>query len=263
MSGIALSKFITDWDNRVTGDGSYSVPGTPLLANCSAGEGTGRAYAIKYLPVTGGEFITFTFTARAISGVGRGSIDYPFLANGPKDQIEISSKSWREYSISIAVPYNHNDATRYVSCTCGILNAEAGNVQISDLRIDVRDGSRNPLNCVAAALFDIRKTNGVVTPVINKNFHYCGIQFVGFFGDTIEVVIPNTAPLPSSNMRPIFFAQLTTEQLEGWNLKVGDYDTQSGDVSIKFVNPSGVYADPTSSLIEGSGMFLSFMAVGI
>lgn len=263
MSGIALSKYITDWDKRLTDDGTYVVSAEKLAATCTAGEGTGRSYAVKYIPVTGGEFVTFTFTARAISGKGKGSIDYPFLSNGAKDQIDITAPDWREYSISIAVPYYHNDATRYVTCTCGVVNADAGSVEISDLRIDVKDGSRNPLNCVASALFDIRKTGGVVTPSINTNFHYCGIKSVTMSVDTITVTIPNTAPLPSSNMRPIFFAQLTTEELEGWQLKVGDYNTETGTLKIKFVNPSGSYANPTSALTEGQGMFISFMSVGI
>ena len=263
MSGIALSKYITDWDSQVTGDGVYVVNGSNLSVWCASGAGTGRAYAKKYVPVTGGETVRFTFMARRISGVPYGSIDYPFLSNGALDQVEIVGDDWREYEITIAVPYFHNDATRYVTCTAGVINAEAGSVEVADLRIDVSDGSRSPLNCIASGLFTISRVGGTITPSLNANFHYCGITNLSLVGDTLTVTIPNTAPLPSSHMRPIFFAQLTTENLHGWSLHVGAYDASAGTVKILFVNPAGTAADPNTGMGTSASMFMNFMAVGI
>jgi len=263
MSGIALSEFITDWDSVTTGDGVYVVSSQKLLATCAAGQGTGRSFAVKYLPVSGGEFITFTFTARATSGKGIGSIDYRSSSRSPEDQIEINSKSWREYSISIAVPYDHNNQTHYVSVICGVMNEDAGIVEIADLRINVKDGSRNPLNCVASALINVSRIGGSITPAINPNFHYCGIKALALSGSVLTVTIPTSPSLVNSNMRPIFFAQLTTENLLGWQLKVGEYNQATGTVDIVFVNPSGAAADPNTGLATNAGMFISFMAVGI
>jgi len=262
MSGLALSKYITDWDNRTTDDGTYAVSTEKLAATCTAGEGTGRSYALKYVPVTGGESVTFTFMARSISGVGKGSIDYPFLANKAQDQIDIVG-DWREYQVSTAIPYYHNDATRYVTCTCGVINADAGQVQIADLRISVEKGSHNPLNCVASALIALTHVNSEVVPTINDNFHYCGITDLDFSRfDTLTVTIPNTAPLPSSNMRPIFFAQLTTEHMTGVHLKVGEYDAELGTLDIKFVKDN-VFIIPFNEMSDGQKVYISFMAVGI
>ena len=268
MSSLPLSNLTTDWLSRVEDDGvlTFNTEGTTVTL--SSGANTGRAYIRKFIPLNGGEYITLRFMARKISGVVEAGIDYPFEgANYLRNRTTIDSTEWQEYTLTAATSNTHNPVDEYVSVNIGTFSTVAGAGEFANVRIEVSGGAKGPSNTWASGLFRFRQEGTDPAFVeINDNFHTNGISNVEWDAITpteLNVTIPVVKTTGNYRLRPLFFAQLTSEYLPDVVAKVGEYDPATGIVKIKFANGTGSFVDIRSLLVTGNSIFMSFMATGI
>lgn len=259
---LPLSKYLVDWDNITTGDGTYSENTEGTSATVSAGFTTGRSYILKRFPVTAGDVISFKFLARRISGDPRASIDYP-TSGQSKTALDIDSDEWMEYELQYAVPHTHNDSTDIAQCTSGVFTNEAGSAEIANPRISVSGGVKGYARVTALGLITLSKSGGVVTPTLNSNFHNAGILDINFVGNYLNIKTPPTVSTGALRIRPIFDCGLTPDLLPDVTAKIGQYNASTGEVRVYFSNGSGSFVDVNSLMSDGEIAYLWIRATGL
>lgn len=259
---LPLTKYLADWDNITSGDGTYSENTEGTSATVSAGSGSGRSYVLKRFPVAAGDLVTFKFLARKISGQPRASMDYP-AAGQSKTVVDIDSEDWMEYEIRYAIPHTHNETTDIIQATCGVFTNESGSAEISNLRIDVDCGVKGSQRVTCLGLLALSKVGGVVTPSINTNFHHCGILGLSMVSNYLEIITPPMVSTGSLSIRPIFDCGMTPDILPDVTAKIGRYVANTGEVRVYFSNGSGSFVDINSLLANGETAYLWIRATGL
>lgn len=259
---LPLSKYLVDWDNITTGDGTYSENAEGTSATVSAGFTTGRSYIVKQFPVTAGDVISFKFLARRISGDPRASIDYP-SAGQSKTALDIDSDEWMEYELQYAVPHTHDDSTDIAQCTSGVFTNEAGSAEIANPRISVSGGVKGYARVTCLGLLALSKSGGTTTVSLNSNFHNAGILDVNLVSNYLEIKTPPTVSTGNIRIRPIFDCGLTPDALPDVTCKIGRYNAATGNVEVYFSNGSGSFVDINSLLSDGETAFLWIRATGL
>lgn len=259
---LPLTKYLADWDNITSGDGTYSENAEGTSATVSAGLGSGRSYVTKRFPVAAGDLIVFKFLGRKISGRPRASIDYP-SAGQSKTAVDIDSAEWMEYEIRYAVPHTHDESADLAQCTCGIFTNEVGSAEVANLRLDIEQGVKGSPRVTCMGLLALSKSGGAVTPTVNSNFHRCGILGLSMESNYLLVQTPPMVSTGGAGLRPIFDCGLTPDLLPDVTAKIGAYDPSSGNVRVYFSNGSGGFVNINSLMSDGEIAYLWVRATGL
>jgi hypothetical protein len=151
-----------------SGDGAITISGK--LATIASGLNTGVAQLEKKFDLRPGDVVTLRVLARLKAGTNaRLAISYP-TAQAPKNTEYIKSKNWEWYTVRMAVPLTHNNATDFVNLILGTFNEDNGTVQLKHLEIDVEGSMATPRIFAAGK---IKVLNGV--PSIDASYMSHGI----------------------------------------------------------------------------------------
>jgi len=262
MSTLPITRYLDDLDSVVSGDGVFTANSENTSVVCTSGATSGRSYVRKILPTTQGDFITFRFSARRISGTPQASIDYP-LAGSSKNVLTIDTDDWMEYEMNYPIPQTHNASTDIAQCTVGTFTSLAGSAEIANVRISVDGGSRGNPRVWCMGLIALTKASGTTTASINKNFHYSGILNLAFSGSTLKVTTLPTVTTNNIGIRPIFDVSMTDDVLPDVIPKAGSYTASTGIVDVKFSNGTGSFVNINSLLSNGEIAYVFIRATGI
>lgn len=191
------------------------------------------------------ETVIVEFKAKVVIGSAEVSIDCPTPGNS-KNNLNITSNEWQEYSISYTVP---NDARKgqAVRISIGQFGTHQGEVHISDVRYLIENSGSSFLRFACAGLFVISK--GVAH--LHESFTAIGIDEsrISNVTDTMRIYVPPTG-VDNKRGAPIFSANLTYDN-QGTNkviAKIGGYSRGDGSVNIVFIDSTtGLRIDMSKS----------------
>lgn len=229
MTNMSTTSF-NDWGQEIVGAGS-SLTLADKKASITSVVGQ-KSFLYKRIPARVGEKVTLSCMGRLISGSAgtRASlgIDYPAAA-GLKNSIEIDSLHWKEYKLSFVVPHTAND-TQYVQLVVGCWTALAGQVEVTEPKIQVENGAGAFARIWAAGL--IKMASG--TPSINENFAHVGISAVSYSSSTKSLTITIPQCPNYSNVAPIINVQFTHDDALDYIPKAGSFNRTTGEFTVKF-----------------------------
>lgn len=253
---LANSNYISDWEQATSGSGTIVEDATGLTATVTAGSGE-IAYIRQRITCTAGDYVKFKFLARKISGTPTATIDYPSVGSAVSS-VEIESEDWREYEIQYAVPFTEKRSDQnVVNIVLGVITNDAGSAEIGNPRIFVEEGSGGSLRTWACGLIRLDRSGSVITPSVNDNYPTINITNVSMSGKTLIVQTRPMYNLAGARIRPIIQATLTSEQIPHVHVKAGQWDSDTGQFSVKFGDTSTTqFTDLATALPDGTGIFV-------
>lgn len=192
------------------------------------------AYLSKKIPARPGDKVTLTCLARRLSGndgtSGSLAIDYP--ATGElKNRVEVNSPHWQEYTCSYTVPETANE-NDYVGCTFGVYTSVGGEIEVTDIKLSSTKAVSPVIWCAGL----ISLTNG--SPVVHQSFANIGIQSVNYNASRAELVVKIKSSFGNNNLAPIFNVKLTHDAGYKYDARAGQFDLDTGEFIIKFIDIS-------------------------
>jgi len=247
--------WIRDFSPKEHGNGSIDFTSDySVKINSSTSDST---YIYKYIRCQPQEEIFVSFKAKVKTGEMGVAIDYPSTGE-VKNSIEITSKSWQEYTLRYTVPITA-DRSEFVKVSIGQYGNHGGECEVSDVKIYVSNSGDSFARINNMALIKI--ASGTAT--ISTNFSFVGINPTNLGNATTSLKI-YVKPTGRSSIRnaPIFNVSLTKDNSNSYKViaKCGSYNKTTGELTIIFIDSTSGNLVDISSL---GTMYLWIMGLSI